>query len=114
MSNTRTKNSDIPNTLQTYLQRDQGRSTTDGGGGMSLGRSDRRGDLDARKRMIQANLRLVVKIARDYVGRGMVLEDLIGEGNLGLIRAAEDFEPRFGTRFTPTPVTGSSSRSAML
>ena len=50
--------------------------------------------------MIQANLRLVVKIARDYVGRGMPLDDLIGEGNLGLIRAAEEFDPRFGTRFS--------------
>ena len=50
--------------------------------------------------MIQANLRLVVKIAREYTGRGMVLEDLIGEGNLGLIRAAEDYDPRFGTRFS--------------
>jgi len=50
--------------------------------------------------MIQANLRLVVKIARDYMGRGLVLEDLIGEGNVGLIRAAEEFESRFGTRFS--------------
>ena len=50
--------------------------------------------------MIQANLRLVVKIAQDYVGRGIVLDDLIGEGNLGLIRAAEEFDPRFGTRFS--------------
>ena len=50
--------------------------------------------------MIRANLRLVVKIARDYAGRGMSLDDLIGEGNLGLIRAAEDFDPRFGTRFS--------------
>ena len=50
--------------------------------------------------MIQANLRLVVKIAREYVGRGMALDDLIGEGNLGLIRAAEEFDPRFGTRFS--------------
>jgi RNA polymerase primary sigma factor len=59
-----------------------------------------RGDRDARSRMIQANLRLVVKIARDYVGRGMSLEDLIGEGNLGLIRASEEYDPRFGTRFS--------------
>ena len=59
-----------------------------------------RGDKDARSRMIQANLRLVVKIARDYMGRGMILEDLIGEGNLGLIRATEEFQPRFGTRFS--------------
>ena len=58
------------------------------------------GDRDARARMIRANLRLVVKIARDYTGRGMSLDDLIGEGNLGLIRAAEDFDPRFGTRFS--------------
>jgi RNA polymerase primary sigma factor len=50
--------------------------------------------------MIQANLRLVIKIARDYVGRGIVLDDLIGEGNLGLIRAAQEFDPRFGTRFS--------------
>jgi RNA polymerase primary sigma factor len=58
------------------------------------------GDRDARARMIQANLRLVVKIAREYVGRGLVLDDLIGEGNLGLIRAAEEYDPNFGTRFS--------------
>jgi RNA polymerase primary sigma factor len=50
--------------------------------------------------MIEANLRLVVKIARDYLGRGMLIDDLIGEGNLGLIRAAEEFDPGFGTRFS--------------
>jgi RNA polymerase primary sigma factor len=59
-----------------------------------------RGDANARTRMIQANLRLVVKIARAYTGRGVVLDDLIGEGNVGLIRAAEAFEPSFGTRFS--------------
>jgi len=58
------------------------------------------GDDDARTRMIGANLRLVVRIARDYLGRGLVLDDLIGEGNLGLIRAVEEFDPRFGTRFS--------------
>ena len=56
-------------------------------------RRSRAGDRDARARMIQANLRLVVKIAREYLGRGMTLDDLIGEGNLGLIRAAEEFDP---------------------
>ena len=50
--------------------------------------------------MIEANLRLVVKIARDYVGRGIALDDLIGEGNLGLIRATKEYDPRFGTRFS--------------
>ena len=50
--------------------------------------------------MIQANLRLVVKIAREYRAGGWCLEDLIGEGNLGLIRAAEEYDPRFGTRFS--------------
>ncbi len=50
--------------------------------------------------MIKSNLRLVVKIARDYVGRGLVLDDLVGEGNVGLIRAAEEYDPRFGTRFS--------------
>jgi RNA polymerase primary sigma factor len=59
-----------------------------------------RGDRDARGRMIKANLRLVVKIARDYMGRGLVLDDLVGEGNLGLIRAAEEYDPAFGTRFS--------------
>ena len=57
------------------------------------------GDRAARTRMIQANLGLVATIARDYLGRGMVFDDLIGEGNLGLIRAAQEFDPRFGTRF---------------
>ncbi len=58
------------------------------------------GDRDARSRMIRSNLRLVVRIARDYAGRGLSLDDLVGEGNLGLIRAAEEFDPSFGTRFS--------------
>lgn len=59
-----------------------------------------RGDNEARNRMIRCNLRLVVKIARDYLGRGIPIDDLIGEGNLGLIRATEEFDPAFGTRFS--------------
>ena len=58
------------------------------------------GDKDALARMIQANLLLVVTIARFYLGRGLAFDDLVGEGNLGLIRAAKDFQPRFGTRFS--------------
>jgi RNA polymerase primary sigma factor len=66
----------------------------------SLAAAIARGDAGARTRMIQSNLRLVVRIARDYAGRGLSLDDLIGEGNLGLIRAAEEFDPAFGTRFS--------------
>lgn len=58
------------------------------------------GDKDARARMIRANLRLVVRIARDYTGRGLSLDDLVGEGNLGLIRASEEFDPQFNVRFS--------------
>ena len=65
-----------------------------------LARAIAAGDGAAKSRMIRANLRLVVRIARDYVGRGLSIEDLIGEGNLGLIRATEEFDPDFGTRFS--------------
>ena len=58
------------------------------------------GDFIAREQMIAANLRLVVKIAKDYSNPGMTLSDLVAEGNLGLLRAVEEFDPDAGVRFS--------------
>lgn len=58
------------------------------------------GDAEARDRMVRANLRLVVNIARGYTGKGLGLQDLIEEGNLGLLRAVEGFDPSMNTRFS--------------
>ncbi len=65
-----------------------------------FGRLARQGDEAARKKMIESNLRLVVKISRRYLNRGLPQLDLIEEGNLGLIRAVEKFEPDRGFRFS--------------
>lgn len=64
------------------------------------GRLIQKGDAIARKKMIESNLRLVVKIARHYYNRGLEFSDLIEEGNLGLLRAVEKFDPERGFRFS--------------
>ncbi len=66
----------------------------------TLARAVRTGDFSARQRMIEANLRLVVSIAKHYQHRGIPLDDLIEEGNLGLIHALEKFDPERGFRFS--------------
>src|SRR5437660_3183364 len=66
----------------------------------ALARRVRAGDAEARRQMIEANLRLVVTVARGYVARGVPLLDLIAEGNLGLMRAVEKFEPERRLRFS--------------
>jgi len=67
---------------------------------INLTKKARLGDKHAREKMIESNLRLVVKIARRYIHRGIPLSDLIEEGNLGLIRAVEKFDPDRGFRFS--------------
>ncbi len=67
---------------------------------LRLARLVKEGDFDARQKMIEHNLRLVVKIARHYINRGVTLLDLIEEGNLGLIHALEKFDPELGYRFS--------------
>ncbi|PKO83923.1 MAG: RNA polymerase sigma factor RpoS [Betaproteobacteria bacterium HGW-Betaproteobacteria-11] len=69
-------------------------------GEKELARALRAGDFSARQRMIEANLRLVVSIARRYQNRGLPLDDLIEEGNLGLMHALEKFDPERGFRFS--------------
>ena len=67
---------------------------------VSLAKRIERGDVEARQRLIKANLRLVVSIAKRYIGRGLDLLDLIQEGNTGLIRAVEKFDYKRGYKFS--------------
>lgn len=67
---------------------------------IELAKRIQRGDLSAREHMIRANLRLVVSIAKNYVNRGLAFLDLIEEGNIGLMRAVEKFDPKAGCRFS--------------
>jgi RNA polymerase primary sigma factor len=67
---------------------------------IDLGRRTREGDETARSKLIEKNLRLVIPVAKKYRGRGLPFEDLIQEGNIGLMRAADKFDPEKGFRFS--------------
>jgi RNA polymerase primary sigma factor len=86
--------------LTQYLGRVRGGRLLDADEEKALSRRARRGDLRARQRLIECNLRLVISIAKKYRGRGVAFEDLIQEGNAGLIRAVEKFDPEMGNRFS--------------
>ncbi|HEX6798668.1 MAG TPA: sigma-70 family RNA polymerase sigma factor [Ktedonobacterales bacterium] len=86
--------------LRLYLREISRISLLSAQGELELARRVVRGEREARNRLIEANLRLVVSIAKRYVGQGLALEDLIGEGNIGLIRAVGKFDPEKGFRFS--------------
>ena len=96
----RKKPSAVQNPLETYLRDINETALLTADDEKRLARAIRGGDALARDHMVRANLRLVVNIARGYANRGLQLPDLIEEGNLGLLRAVEGFDPTMGTRFS--------------
>ncbi len=86
--------------LETYLREINETPLLTSGDEQTLAVAIGEGNAQARDRMVRANLRLVVNIARGYTGKGLTLQDLIEEGNLGLLRAVEGFDPAVGTRFS--------------
>ena len=90
----------VQSPLETYLREINETALLTADQEKSLARAIATGDNAARDRMVRANLRLVVNIARGYTGKGLALQDLIEEGNLGLLRAVEGFDPTMNTRFS--------------
>ena len=90
----------VQSPLETYLREINETALLTADEEKSLARLIGVGDTAARDRMVRANLRLVVNIARGYTGKGLALQDLIEEGNLGLLRAVEGFDPNMNTRFS--------------
>jgi RNA polymerase primary sigma factor len=87
-------------TLTQYLGKIRGGRLLDAAEERELSGRAREGDMEARARLIKSNLRLVISIAKKYRGRGVSFEDLIQEGNAGLIKAVERFDPSLGNRFS--------------
>ena len=90
----------VQSPLETYLREINETALLTADEEKELAHRIERGDTEARDRMVRANLRLVVNIARGYTGKGLALQDLIEEGNLGLLRAVEGFDPTMNTRFS--------------
>jgi len=86
--------------LETYLREINETPLLNADEEKKLGYRIEDGDSEARDHLVRANLRLVVNIARSYVGKGLGLQDLVEEGNLGLLRAVEGFDPSMNTRFS--------------
>ena len=93
-------NTSVQSPLETYLREINETPLLSAEEEMELAEAIAEGDMEARDRMVRANLRLVVNIARGYTSKGLGLQDLIEEGNLGLLRAVEGFDPTVGTRFS--------------
>ncbi|SFH62241.1 sigma-70 family RNA polymerase sigma factor [Planctomicrobium piriforme] len=96
----RRRTSTVQNPLETYLREINETALLTAEDEKELSNRISAGDLAARDRMVRANLRLVVNIARGYSSKGLPLQDLIEEGNLGLLRAVEGFDPDMNTRFS--------------
>ncbi len=97
---TRKTSRSLQSPLETYLREINETNLLNADEEKELARAIAKGDVRARDRMVRANLRLVVNIARGYTGKGLGLQDLIEEGNLGLLRAVEGFDPDMGTLFS--------------
>src|SRR5471032_1346491 len=92
--------SSVQTPLETYLRESNETALLTADEEKELSRLITNGESAARDRMVRANLRLVVNIARAYTNKGLPLQDLIEEGNLGLLRAVEGFDPNMNTRFS--------------